>query len=213
MIPLLVGLFIGIKVRFRHAGWLIPFAVGAVFLLDRALPGLDFKQFITPVIIIAIGLAVIFRPKPMASCSGGRKNRSGPGTALTKQEFKGELDKWEAAMAGQSNVVDATAVFGGVKKNVVSKQFKGGEIVSVMGGTEINLTQADFDGKVIIETFNAFGGTKLIVPANWDVQSQVVAIFGGVDDKRKFNGTPVDANKVLYLSGTCIFGGIEISSY
>jgi predicted membrane protein len=56
-----------------------------------------------------------------------------------------------------------------------------------------------------------FGGTKLIVPSDWDVQSGVVTIFGGIEDKRQ----PAQINpvKVLYLDGTCIFGGVEIKSF
>jgi predicted membrane protein len=109
--------------------------------------------------------------------------------------------------------LDVTAVFGGVKKNVLSKNFRGGDIVSFMGGSEIDLTQADFQGRIKIDTTNIFGGTKLIVPPTWDVQSDMVAIFGGVDDKRQISGVKLDPNKVLILDGTCMFGGIEIKSY
>jgi hypothetical protein len=82
-----------------------------------------------------------------------------------------------------------------------------------MGGSEIDLTQADFQGRIKIDTTNIFGGTKLIVPPTWDVQSDMVAIFGGVDDKRQISGVKLDPNKVLILDGTCMFGGIEIKSY
>ena len=82
-----------------------------------------------------------------------------------------------------------------------------------MGGSEINLTQADFNGTIRIDTTNIFGGTKLFVPANWDVQSEVVAIFGGVDDKRHLNGHAIDPKKVLIIEGTCLFGGIDIRSF
>jgi hypothetical protein len=82
-----------------------------------------------------------------------------------------------------------------------------------MGGTEINLTQADIHGKVMIEATNVFGGTKLIIPPTWDVQSNVVTLFGGIDDKRQLNGEAPDPAKVIYLSGTCVFGGIDIRSF
>jgi predicted membrane protein len=81
-----------------------------------------------------------------------------------------------------------------------------------MGGAEINLTQADFDGRIIIDCFNMFGGTKLIVPADWEVQSGVVTIFGGIEDKRP-PSTTVNPNKLVYIDGTCIFGGVEIKSF
>jgi len=104
-------------------------------------------------------------------------------------------------------------VFGGIKKIILSKDFRGGDVVNFMGGTEINLTQADIQGRVTIEATNIFGGTKLIIPSTWDVQSDVVAVFGGVDDKRQFAGESPDPKKIIHLSGTCLFGGIEIKSF
>ncbi len=56
--------------------------------------------------------------------------------------------------------LDAISVFGGVKKNIMTKNFKGGEIINFMGGSENNLTQADFNGTIKIDTTNIFGGTK-----------------------------------------------------
>ena len=43
----------------------------------------------------------------------------------------------------------------------------------------------------------------------------MVAIFGGVEDKRPqlADTSTVNPNKVLVLKGTCIFGGIDIKSY
>ena len=82
-----------------------------------------------------------------------------------------------------------------------------------MGGSEIDLTQSDFTGRIVIDVTNIFGGTKMIVPPTWDVQNDITAIFGGVDDKRQISGVTLDPNKVLVLDGTCMFGGIEIRSF
>lgn len=95
----------------------------------------------------------------------------------------------------------------------MSKNFKGGDITNFMGGTEIDLTQADINGQIKIDATNIFGGTKLIVPPTWDVHSNVTCIFGGVDDKRQFNGEILNPDKVIHLDGTCLFGGIEIRSF
>lgn len=207
MILILVGLFVGIKLRFRNPGWIIPTFIGAVFLIDQTTIGLNLKPFIAPVIIIAIGLFFIFWPRGRSwhSYGAGRRRFNTFTTADTTE--------MPASFADRSDFIDATAVFGGVKKIVLSKNFKGGDITNFMGGSEINLTQADFKGRVHIDTTNVFGGTKLIVPPHWDVQSDVVAVFGGVDDKRRLNGVALDPTKVVVLDGTCLFGGIEISSY
>jgi predicted membrane protein len=82
-----------------------------------------------------------------------------------------------------------------------------------MGGSEIDLTQADFTGTITIDVTTVFGGSKLVVPPTWDVHNDIAAVFGGVDDKRQIMGVAMDPNKVLILEGTCVFGGLEIRSY
>jgi hypothetical protein len=52
------------------------------------------------------------------------------------------------------------------------------------------------------------------VPANWNVQSDIVTILGGVEDKRPMMAPGSSANnKVLILKGACVFGGVDIRSY
>lgn len=207
-----IGLFIGVRHRFRSFGWAIPILIGGVLLADKLSPDLNLRPYLWPVILIAVGLLFIFRPKGRHCRRGGGRDDNALPESNASTTSDQDTEQWAQAMEDGNDVVDVTAVFGGVKKNVVSKNFKGGDVVSIMGGTELNLTAADFNGKVIVDSFNMFGGTKLIVPPDWEVQSNVVTIFGGVDDKRP----PVQnvaVGKVLYLDGTCLFGGIEIKSY
>lgn len=109
--------------------------------------------------------------------------------------------------------VDSTSVFGSVNKTILSKDFKGGDIVNVFGGTELNFTQADINGKVYIDVTQLFGGIKLIVPPHWQVVSDMAAVFAGIDDKRRPGTIALSPDKILILKGTSIFAGIEIRSY
>lgn len=209
MILIGIGFLSGIRHGFRGIGWLFPIIIGSVFLADELSPDLRIRPYIWPIALIAFGLLFLFRPRKDHRYSGG--DGSGEMTPLTSEDSAHFKTQWKQAMNDGNDVIDATAIFGGVKKNVLSKAFKGGDVTTFMGGAEINLTQADFNGKVMIDCFNMFGGTKLIIPADWNVQSGVVTVFGGIEDKRQ----PGLANpdKVLYLDGTCIFGGIEIKSF
>ena len=210
MIPILVGLMGAIKERFRPGGWIFVLLVGGLFLAGKIVPGLSLTKYIWPIIIITVGLIFIFKPKHRHCYAPKRKTVDGD--IAGTPPVPNAMDDWQKAMEDRADVIDVTAIFGGVKKNMLTKNFRGGDVVAFMGGTEINLSQADFEGKVIIDNVNIFGGTKLIVPPDWDVQSQVVAIFGGVDDKRP-PSTHVNRDKVLFLDGTCIFGGVEIRSF
>ena len=108
--------------------------------------------------------------------------------------------------------IDTTSVFGGVHKKVVSKNFKGGDVTTFLGGTEIDLTQADINGVVRLDVTQVMGGTKIIVPAHWEVRSQVTAVFAGFEDKRQ-QPAGLNPDKILIIEGTSIFGGIELKNY
>ena len=103
-------------------------------------------------------------------------------------------------------------MFGGVKKIVLSKNFKGGEINCFMGGAEINLSQADIRQPVSLEVNNIFGGTKLVLPSDWYVKNDINAVFGGVEAKRNITNQMPDMSKSISLRGHCVFGGLEISN-
>lgn len=111
------------------------------------------------------------------------------------------------------NHIDVTAVLGGVKRIVVAKNFQGGEITTFMGGADINLTQADVQGRAVLDITQVMGGTRLIVPAHWNVISEVVSVFGGINDKRVLQPTSFNPDKVLIIKGTSFMGGVDISSY
>lgn len=191
-----LGIYLGMRHSFRGFGWIVPILIGSFLLIDDFFPYYDVREFIWPLIVIGLGLFIIFRST--------KKNR--------------DWSKWDAARGEESSedYLDSTVVFGGVKKNIISKNFRGGDVVTVFGGTEIILTQAELTGATVLELTQIFGGTKLIVPPHWKVQSKdLVAIFGGVDDKRPMLANPSgeDTGQVLILKGTCLFGGIDIKSF
>jgi predicted membrane protein len=210
MLLIALGFFLGIRHGFRGGAWFILMLVGGVFLINEFFPEIMLRQYIWPAALIVLGLFFILKPR--------RHHRY-----LNESADKKVDDKIEPALNAENSrvsdtissedYIDTTSIFGGVKKNIISKNFKGGDITNIMGGSEIDLTQADINGTVTIDLTQVFGGTKLIVPSNWQVKAQMAAIFGGVEDKRSVQNTTLDPNKLLIIDGTSIFGGIEIRSY
>ena len=203
-----LGIFIGFKHGFRGGSWFILILMGTAFLLRDLYPDLAIRQYILPILFIVVGAFIIIRPRrsswSQSSWWDDKKSKaSAQGTTILDEE-----ESWS-----QDDYIDTTSIFGGAKKHILSKDFKGGDIVNVFGGTELNLMQADIKGTVVLEITTVFGGTKLIVPANWEVKSEAVTIFGGMDDKRNMQNTIDNNGKILVLKGTVIFGGIEIKSY
>ena len=101
----------------------------------------------------------------------------------------------------------------GLKKPSYPKTFKGGDIVNIFGGAELDFTQADINGRVVLDITQIFGGTKIVVPSNWQVVSDVAAVFASVDDKRLRSTAGAGSDKILVLKGVSIFAGIDIRSY
>ena len=73
--------------------------------------------------------------------------------------------------------------------------------------------QASFENKATIDMNCIFGGITLIVPPDWKIVSQLTSAFGGIEDKRQLDTLQDGSSqKVLYLKGKCVFGGVEIDS-
>ncbi len=193
-----IGIFVGAKSNFREWGWLIPVTIGVVFLLEDFVPDLHIRHFVWPIVLICIGLAMILRSR--GKSMGGLFKTHGRNAMQTNDSTDG--------------VFESVTIFGENKKQILSKDFKGGENVCVFGGAEINLTQADINGTAYLELVQVFGGTKLIVPSHWKVETkEMVSVFGGLNDKRQFHNSVTDESKVLVLTGVSIFGGIDIKSF
>jgi hypothetical protein len=184
--------------------------IGLVFLSDDIWPGIRLRQYAVPLIIISLGLFFILAPKRV--CRGGRGRFRRSQWQRHDELLPAENRAVQESDISQENALDLVSIFSGIKKKVLSKQFAGGEIVCVFGGAEVNLTNTDFISPIVLELTQVFGGTKLIVPANWEIRSEITAIFGGIDDKRP-QPPGLVPEKTIILKGTIMFGGVEVNSY
>ncbi len=233
MILIVVGLIIGGNSNFQSPVSYILLGIGSFFLL-RNITHFNIGPFLWPVIIIAIGLWLLLgrgrcdTPRGLGPRGRGRPHRQpgpyewdkrvvneasdGPAssgaTAFNEPEAAPDM---ENAFSSE-DFLKSTSIFSDMKKIIISKRFQGGDIVNIFGGTDINLIQADIQHPVVIDVFQLFAGIKIIVPAHWKIHSDVVSVFGEVDDKRFTHGMPHDEQKVLYIKGVSLFGGITIKS-
>lgn len=208
---IVIGIFVGVKHSFRKTGWIIPIIIGSAFLLRDNFPELAISHYIWPIAIIFFGLMIMFKPR-RKGCGNHRAYRRWS----RHQNWQHKSEQWAAwqEKKNSDNYLELNTVFGGIEKNIITKDFKGGEINVVFGGAEIDMTQADFTGRIELEIHTVFGGTKLIVPPHWEIKSEITAVLGSVEDKRKIiRDLSVNASKILVLRGDVVFGGIEIQSY
>jgi predicted membrane protein len=198
MVMICVGLVISVMSNFKNNAGPVLVVIGGLFLAKDifALP-YDVSRFIWPIAMIVVGLYFIFRKSVYQSSSSERKEKYHAFAYSTVAD----------------DFLDVSAIFSGVNRIVVSKDFKGGRVNAVFGGCDINLTQADFNGNIEIEANCIFGGAEIVVPANWEVKVAMNTIFGGVEDKRPVELMSNNPDRMLIIKGSCIFGGIEIKSY
>ena len=138
-----------------------------------------------PLLLILFGLSLVFK---------GRKTRWG----LTKDSI---ID---------NDFIHSNAVFGGAEHNITSQKFKGGEIMALFGGVELDLRDAKLspDG-CKIHASALFGGIELTVPIDWNVIVTGTPIFGGIENKSRGKSEAGQGNDI-YLHCTVAFGGVEI---
>ena len=180
MIMILIG--VAMLVTGKREG-LIFLGIGGIFILNDIfyLPHWHMGN-LWPVILIIIGVSLFI----------SRRNQS--------QANDNEDD---------ADFFNDTAIFGGSERSFSSKNFKGGKVTSVFGGSDVNFQDAELGQReVIIDQFVMFGGNAFRVPDDWTVINESFVIFGGFGDKRR--NADRDPNKILRIKGTVIFGGGEI---
>lgn len=159
----------------------IFFGIGGLFYLD-VFDVLEISDA-WPVILIIIGLSFIFR---------GRKKPSTAG-------------------ANNQHYFDEISILGGTEKTITSQRLQGGKITTFLGGSKIDLREANLqEGGATIELFCMFGGTEITVPPNWEVNMDATALLGAVKDERK--NTQAETVGVLHIKGFVMFGGGELKS-
>ncbi|MBB6129258.1 LiaF transmembrane domain-containing protein [Mucilaginibacter lappiensis] len=232
---IVAGLYFGAKHNFRKATWSITIVLGIIFLLNDNID--DASRVVWPIGIIGFGIWLILRRgrhnEWERNIKDGKWSKQDGKWSKQPANFdfgKNDPETDYAIKDGDDvppkapntppfghhngdDYLDAVSIFGGVNKTILSKNFKGGEIVNIFGGAELDFTQADINGRVYIDITQVFGGTKIIVPSNWQVVSDLAAVFAGVDDKRIRSTASANNDKILVLKGTSIFAGVDIRSY
>lgn len=110
----------------------------------------------------------------------------------------------------EADYLNSTAFFSGIRKTIISKDFKGGKINNLFGGTELDFTHADLNGVAVLDISQAFGATTITVPTDWRIETNLSQIFATVDDNRDNVYQTKRSDKVLVIKGSSVCAGVEI---
>jgi predicted membrane protein len=175
--------------------WGVLLILGGAFFQFRelGLPHFGWVQF-WPLVFIAIGLLLMWN-----ALEGRKRPARERGTNVDLR-----------------TTLDESVVFGGIERRITTQDFQGGRVNAVFGGVEIDLTEANMQSDEATLEINAvFGGVELRLPYTWQVAFRGSPIFGGITDKtrtRPPSGPNDPKPKILVLTGSVVFGGIEVKN-
>lgn len=122
------------------------------------------------------------------------------------------MNNQAAYIFANDDYINTTTLFGGIKKTVISKDFRGGKVSNLFGSTELDFTNADLAGVAVLDISQGFGEVKIAVPNDWWIECNTTQLFATVEDNRTNTMNAYDSKKILVLRGTSVFGFIEILS-
>jgi predicted membrane protein len=192
----LIPLFIGISALLKkdYINGIMAIAVAVIFYIPDFLSTAEKIQYykLWPLLLVAIGISILLRRK-----------------------FPEKFDAYKTQIQeGEYNHINESNIMAGSSKKFFSKEFIGGRINCIMGGSEVNLTEADLVNNSALSVFVMMGGIELRVPKEWNIQLDIMPIAGGVEDKiTKYPENVVNPNKRLIITGYVIMGGIVIKRY
>lgn len=161
-------------------------------------------ELLWPLAFIWFGVWIILRSFGHAGEPGGPFN------------FMGWNMRINQISNGPSNdsQFDHLSIFGGVKRRIVSKNFRGGNLMALMGGFQIDLTKAEIEGdEAVITASCCMGGGEIRIPDTWVLDLQGVPLLGGfVDETHQIAPPSGTTPKRLVIKGIALMGGIVVKN-
>jgi predicted membrane protein len=110
-----------------------------------------------------------------------------------------------------TDVLSAFALWSGSDRRVVTEDFRGGDVTAIMGGHDIDLRPARISGgSAVIDLLVVMGGVDLIVPEDWRVSVEGLALMGAIEDHTR---PPVgEPRGTVVLKGLVFMGGVEVKN-
>ena len=162
-----------------------------------------------PALIVLVGLAILLG-RPRQRPRRRRNNRLADADAEPEGNRNPSGNFPGGPGSGSGDSWHSTNVFSGGEERIASREFRGGEVTAIFGGTKLDLRDANLaDGAATLEATVCCGGIELRVPRNWRVNLQTTTLLGGTENNRP-QPAPAEATGELTVSGTVVLGGIQV---
>ena len=120
----------------------------------------------------------------------------------------GKPPRWDTRVVrGAGDRLNEVVLFGPFNRVVSSHAFRGGKVVLIFAGGELDLSEAKaVTPDVALELVVIFGSARVVVPDDWIVRTRGTAVIGGYDNKAQGSGTAA----TFTLTGIVICGGVGV---
>ena len=192
LILILVGVFQLVQSRrwFHFSGWFLIFLGGIFLLTVQHRFGMEWDNIwrLWPVILILLGISIIF---------GRGESHPVPSSGTT--------------ISSDEPVLREKIFLSGVRKEVSTSDFRGGDISVILGSAEIDLRGAKLrESGARITVSVVLGRVEIRVPADWAVELTTSAVLGPIENKTSpgLGG----ASKRLMVNASSVLGSVEIGN-
>ena len=143
------------------------------------------------VLVIALGLGMMFGSR---ITSKRREEDNGSPLEILNRDGK--------------NIRVVNASFGEQNLSLGGEIFEGADVTASFASVHLDLRGATINEDVEMKVDCKFAGLVIYAPNDLLVKVTAESTFGGVDDKRRIILS--NQTRTLYISGSCVFSGIEI---
>ena len=108
--------------------------------------------------------------------------------------------------------VSIVGILGGGNRTSTANPFRGGDLVAIMGGGQVDLRRAVIPPgeQAVIDIVSMMGGFEIIVPESWAVDDRTMPIMGGVGNETRAPAPTGGAPPTLVLRGVMLMGGVNV---
>jgi hypothetical protein len=111
----------------------------------------------------------------------------------------------------QTQEIDLVTIFAGDNLVSSAEPFYGGKILTLYGGTVLDLRKATpAPTGIYLDALVFMGGVTLVVPSGWRVEYTGKVIFGGFNDATQTTADP--DTPTVRIGGMIVFGGLQATT-
>lgn len=165
------------------------------------------RQYVWPMIIAVVGLALLLNTTGFAHVSVGAiifpLILFGVGINILTN-----ARGWRPQTVVTKSDEEIVAILGGSSSKNTSDNYKGSVITAILGGVELDLSKVKIEKEAVLRVSVVMGGIDLRVPDDVVVVNRTQSILGGMDVKAQpatQKGSPV-----LAIEGQIIMGGVDV---